>query len=58
LGHDTGRYPSWIAKYTFKEPLGNWSQSENWEKIANGELKKEIKGILEKITLALVGVDL
>jgi len=58
LGHDTSRYPCWIAKYTFKEPLGNWSQSENWEKIANGELKKEIKGILEKIKLALVGIDL
>ena len=57
IGNDS-KGESWLYLHNLQGPLGNWNRSDNWEKIATGELKKELKEILEKMLNALKGVEL
>ena len=57
IGNDDDKTKACLYLNNLKAPLGNWSTSDNWEKIATGELKSEIKEILEKVIQALQGIE-
>jgi hypothetical protein len=58
IGNDDDKHKSWLYLNYLQAPLGNWSTSDNWEKIATGELISELKELLERIIKALNDIEL